>query len=118
MVVDIKKRRVVSEPKVRKVKSGKFRFRFSLFNFFVMFAMFIVLGFFVFNIIKSVLDSVELNKQNLGLKSRINELYYEKEVLLEQQENLLSDAEIELMAKDKLGLIKPGEVVYVLENIN
>ncbi len=80
--------------------------------------MFVIVGFFVFNIVKSVIESVEIYNQNSALESRINELYYEKEMLLEQQVNLLSDAEIELMAKEKLGLIKPGEVVYVLENIN
>ncbi len=118
MDINIKKRRIVSEPKVRKVKSSKIRSRFSLFNFLVMFSMFVIVGFFIFNIIKSVVDSVDLYKQNLALEASINELYYEKEMLLVQQESLLSDSEIELMAKEKLGLIKPGEVVYVLENIN
>ncbi|MDD2370948.1 MAG: septum formation initiator family protein [Firmicutes bacterium] len=118
MGVDNKKRRLVSEAKVIKVKKDKVKFRFSLFNFLVMSTVFVIVGFFVFNIIKSVVESVDLYNQNLALESRINELYYEKEMLLVQQENLLSDAEIELMAKEKLGLIKPGEVVYVLDNIN
>ncbi|KAF0092288.1 MAG: hypothetical protein FD141_472 [Fusobacteria bacterium] len=116
--IDLKKRRVHSLPVVKQVKKVKGRFGFSLLNFLVMSALFISVGFFVFNIGKSILDSVELYYNNRELEARINDLYYEKEVLLEAQENLLSDAEIELMAKDKLGLIKPGEVVYILENIN
>lgn len=116
--IDLKKRRVRSLPVVKQVKKVKGRFGFSLLNFLVMSALFISVGFFVFNIGKSILDSVELYYNNRELEVRINNLYYEKEVLLEAQENLLSDAEIELMAKDKLGLIKPGEVVYILENIN
>lgn len=116
--IDLKKRRVRSVPVVKQVKKVKGRFRFSLLNFLVMSALFISVGFFVFNIGKSILDSVELYYNNRELEARINDLYYEKEILLESQENLLSDAEIELMAKDKLGLIKPGEVVYILENIN
>lgn len=116
--IDLKKRRVRSVPVVKQVKKVNGWFRFSLLNFLVMSALFISVGFFVFNIGKSILDSVELYYNNRELEARINDLYYEKEILLESQENLLSDAEIELMAKDKLGLIKPGEVVYILENIN
>jgi len=122
--IDLRKRRVRSESlekkvkEIKKVKKVKGKFKFSLFNFLVMSTMFVIVGFFVFNIGKSIFDSVDLYYKNLELEARINELYYEKEILLEEQENLLSDAEIELMAKEKLGLIKPGEVVYVLENIN
>ncbi len=118
MKIDLKKRRIRSVPVVKQVKKVKGRFRFSLLNFLVMAALFVSVGFFIFNIGKSILDSVELYYNNRELEARINDLYYEKEILLEAQENLLSDAEIELMAKDKLGLIKPGEVVYILENIN
>lgn len=118
MKIDLKKRRVQSVPVVKQVKKVKGRSRFSLLSFLVMAALFVSMGFFVFNIGKSLIDSVELYYKNRELEARINDLYYEKEILLESQENLLSDAEIELMAKDKLGLIKPGEVVYILENIN
>lgn len=118
MVNDIKNRRVRTEPKVRKVKKVKPKFRFSLFNFLVMSTMFVIVGSFVFNIGKSLYDSIILYNDNLALEARIDELFYEKEVLLKEQQSLLSNAQIEQEAKEKLGLIKPGEVVYVLENIN
>ena len=118
MKIDLKKRRVRSEPVTKEAKKAKGRLRFSLLNLLFTSAMLVSVGFFVFNIGKSLIDSVDLYFKNLELEARIDELYYEKEKLLEEQENPLNDAEIELMAKEKLGLIKPGEIVYILENIN
>lgn len=118
MLIDLKKRRVRSIPVVKQVKKVKGRSRVSLVGSLVMSALFVIIGFFVFNIGKSIIDSVELYFNNRELEVMINDLYYEKEILLESHENSLSDAEIERMARDKLGLIKPGEVVYILKDIN
>lgn len=82
-------------------------------------AVFVVFGgVFIQTIVKSMIDSIGLYIDNRKLEARIDELYYEKQVLLEQQDNLLNEAEIEQEAKEKLGLLKPGEVLIVLEDIN
>lgn len=118
MVKEKRNRRVKSEAPVKKTKKTKNKARFSLFNFILSATFIALIGFFIFNISKSIWNSVDLYYKNKALEARIEDLYYEKEKLVEEQENLLTDAEIEQLAKEKLGLIKPGEVVYVLENIN
>ena len=102
----------------RKKGGSRFRFKLSLSSVAVLAVSVVIGGFFIQTIVKSMIDSVGLYLDNRKLEARIDELYYEKQVLLEQQENLLNEAEIEQEAKDKLGLLKPGEVLIVLEDIN
>lgn len=104
---------------VRRDESGDRKFpRFSVVNLMVFLGLLLLIGFFIFNIGKSVYTSFSLYYENRRLESRIDELYYEKIVLLEEEQNELSDLEVEKIAKSKLGLLRPGEELLILEDIN
>ena len=76
-----------------------------------------LLGLYIlFQLGESVYRSVVLFRENQQLESQVEDLYYEKQLLLEQQEKGLSEEEIEARAKENLGLLKPGEEVIVLED--
>lgn len=92
--------------------------RFSIVNFLVFLVLLLLIGFFIFNIGKSIHTSFSLYNENRRLETRINELYYEKFVLLEEQTNDLTEGQVEEIAKSKLGLLRPGEELLVLEDKN
>lgn len=103
-------------PKVPVEQKPKSKKKFSLMSF-LFYALLVLVGsFFLFNIGKSVYESVVLFQENRSLEAKVDNLYYEKQLLLEKEQGALVDAEIEKKAKDNLGLLKPGEEVIVLEN--
>ena len=55
---------------------------------------------------------------NRRLEASIEELYYEKLVLLARETGGISDVLVEEEAKNKLGLLRPGEELLILEDNN
>lgn len=104
-------RRLHAEPLPKEKKTRKGR-RPGLMDL----ALYGVMVFLSIWIVKSVYESLNLFIANNAVESKIEDLYYEKQLLLKQQEDLLTDPEIEQEAKENLGLLKPGEEVIVLEN--
>ncbi len=107
--------------KIRKlpVKSGSVRRgSFSVVNLLIFLVLLLIIGFFIFNIGKSIFNSMYLFGDNRRLENRIGELYYEKLVLVEEQNSGLNDKLVEKEAKSKLGLLRPGEELLILEDIS
>lgn len=102
----------------KKKKKWKLPFRLNLTSGAFLLASVFVGGFFLQQIAKSLVESVDLYQQNLKLEARIDDLYYEKQMLVEQEKDPLSNVEIERLAKEQLGLLKPGEELIVLKDIN
>ena len=92
--------------------------RFSVVNFLVFLGLMLLVGFFIFNIGKSIYTSMFLFSANRRLEASIEELYYEKLVLLAWETGGISDALVEEEAKNKLGLLRPGEELLILEDNN
>ena len=116
-MVKIKKMPVKSGSSV-KVDKTKRLGRFSVVNFLVFLGLTLLVVFFIFNIGKSIYTSMFLFSANRRLEASIDELYYEKLVLLDRETGGISDALVEEEAKNKLGLLRPGEELLILEDNN
>ena len=116
-MVKIKKMPVKPGSSVNVNKKKRFG-RFSIANFLIFLVLLLLVGFFIFNIGKSIYTSISLFYDNRRLEARIDELYYEKLVLLEEETGEISDSVIEKEAKSKLGLLRPGEELLILEDNN
>jgi len=55
---------------------------------------------------------VELSRQEAELAEKINNAIEEREQLKKEIQLLQTDEYIERIARDELGLVKPGELVY------
>lgn len=72
----------------------------------------IIAGFIIFSD-HGVLTRFSLERQKISLKNKIEEEHRKKEVINSQIKHLQSDTlEIERIAREKYGMVKPGEEVF------
>ncbi|MDY3983577.1 MAG: septum formation initiator family protein [Veillonellaceae bacterium] len=56
---------------------------------------------------------LELHEEQVQLEEQLQDLQQKNQALEEQKNKLQNPQEIEKVARDELGLVKPGEVPYV-----
>lgn len=79
-------------------------------------AWFVLLGIFLYTSITFLEQKKELDNIDREISILENRLMRERELnedLQEQKESALTDENIEKIAREKLGMIKPGERVFV-----
>ena len=64
-------------------------------------------------LVQQVYTIYSLHQEKQQLEQQLQELKQENESLLEQKKLLEDDKHIEGVAREELGLVKPGEVPYV-----
>ena len=62
------------------------------------------------------IDIIKFHKIEAEAKVRNQSLAYENTRLAEQLKATATEAFMEKMAREKLGLVKPGEIVYINQN--
>lgn len=67
----------------------------------------------VFNLIGGIFSIVDLKKQQSAVGAQLQQAYLEQEQLQKQIDYMNSETAIERAAREKLGLIKPGEILIV-----
>jgi cell division protein FtsB len=82
----------------------KFRIRHLVVIFFLLYCL--------YTLITQQLKMVSLTRQEVELRERIKAALEEREDLKRQIQLLHTDSFIEGIARDELGLVKPGEIIY------
>ena len=70
-------------------------------------------AYFVFLAVGQQFELYTIQKETLSLKDRINELEHANKALADEKGKLNSPAYVEKIAREQLGLVKPGEVPYI-----
>jgi cell division protein DivIC len=83
---------------------------------FLMFVLVILVGVVTVQISNLYIQNKELEKQALLLEQELQEERDAQERLLEYKEYINTTDYIEQLAREKLGLIKPGEVLFITED--
>jgi len=86
------------------VQEKKFRIKHLLILFFVIYI--------IYTLAIQQLKMIDLSKQETELAEKINSVIEEREQLKKEIQLLQTDQYIERVARDELGLVKPGELVY------
>ena len=79
------------------------------------FALFVLTGILVVVLLMSVNSIFSLRAEQKALKEENNALLLEKEALQDELANVSDKEYIEEQARIQLKLIKPGEILYILE---
>ena len=67
---------------------------------------------------KGLMDSVRARRQSADLEATVQQLREENRALAERARRLDKDpAAIEMLAREELGLIRPGEVLFILKDV-
>jgi cell division protein FtsB len=67
---------------------------------------------------KGLMDTMRARQQSAELAARVQQLKDENRALLERARKLDKDpATIEMLAREELGLIRPGEVLFILKDV-
>ena len=85
-------------------RTKKFKIKHFLILFFIIYV--------IYTIGIQQLKMVELSRQEAELAEKINNAIEEREQLKKEIQLLQTDEYIERIARDELGLVKPGELVY------
>ena len=72
------------------------------------FALYIIL-----NLIGGIFSIIELKQQQSEVEARLKQAYLEQAELQRQIDYMNSETAIERAAREKLGLIKPGEILII-----
>ena len=70
-------------------------------------------AYFVFLAVGQQFELYTIQRETLSLKDRINELEHANKSLADEKGKLNSPAYVEKIAREQLGLVKPGEVPYI-----
>ena len=73
----------------------------------------LVFGYGIYTVIEQQIELDEINKEKEKYMALYEEEEMEHEQLLETKENINSDAYIEEIAREKLGLVMPYETIFV-----
>lgn len=82
-------------------------------NKIIMWAQIIILALGLIFILRTMYDIYVIKQQQYQLQLQIEELKKSNEALEQDKQRLQDPKEIEGVARDELGLVKPGEVPYV-----
>ena len=67
---------------------------------------------------KGLMDTMRAREQSAELEARVQQLRDENRALLERARKLDKDpATIEMLAREELGLIRPGEMLFILKDV-
>lgn len=67
---------------------------------------------------KGLMETVRARQQSAELAARVQQLRDENRALLERARRLDKDpAMIEMLAREELGLIRPGEVLFIFKDV-
>ena len=67
---------------------------------------------------KGLMDTMRARQQSAELEAKVQQLRDENRALLERARKLDKDpATIEMLAREELGLIRPGEVLFILKDV-
>lgn len=70
-------------------------------------------AYFVFLAVDQQFELYTIQRETLSLKDRIHEIEQSNKSLSEEKIKLNSPAYVEKIAREQLGLVKPGEVPYI-----
>ena len=70
-------------------------------------------AYFLFLAVGQQFELYTIQQETLSLKDRINELEHSNRFLTEEKIRLNSSSHVEKIAREQLGLVKPGEVPYI-----
>ena len=67
---------------------------------------------------KGLMDTMRARRESAELAARVQQLRDENRALLERARKLDKDpGTIEMLAREELGLIRPGEVLFILKDV-
>jgi cell division protein FtsB len=67
---------------------------------------------------KGLMDTVRARRESAELAAKVQQLRDENRALLERARKLDKDpSTIEMLAREELGLIRPGEVLFILKDV-
>ncbi len=92
----------------RHTKDGVFKLRNLLLGIIIFFLLAVV-----FNFYQGSLEKKKMAKRIIKLKKEIAEIKEDKKELKEQIEHINSKEFIEKVAREELGLVKEGEILYI-----
>ena len=70
-------------------------------------------AYFVFLAVDQQFELYTIQRETMSLKDRINELEQSNKALADEKNRLASPSYVEKIAREQLGLVKPGEVPYI-----
>ena len=70
-------------------------------------------AYFIFLAVGQQFELYTIRRETFSLKDRIEELEHSNKSLSEEKIRLSSPAYVEKIAREQLGLVKPGEVPYI-----
>lgn len=70
-------------------------------------------GYFVFLAVGQQVELYTIQQETFSLKERILELEQSNQALANEKKKLAAPAYVEKIAREQLGLVKPGEVPYI-----
>lgn len=70
-------------------------------------------AYFIFLAVGQQFELYTIHRETFSLQDRISELEHSNKSLAEEKNRLASPAYVEKIAREQLGLVKPGEVPYI-----
>jgi cell division protein FtsL len=70
-------------------------------------------GYFVFLAVGQQFELYTIQRETLSLRERILELEQANQSLADERKKMAAPAYVEKIAREQLGLVKPGEVPYI-----
>ena len=70
-------------------------------------------AYFIFLAVGQQFELYTIQRETYSLRGRIAELEQSNKALIDEKSKLSSPAYVEKIARDELGLVKPGEVPYI-----
>lgn len=70
-------------------------------------------AYFIYLAIGQQFELYTIQRETASLKSRIAELEQSNQSMIQEKQQLATPAYIEKIAREQLGLVKPGEVPYI-----
>jgi len=75
--------------------------------------IYLVAGYFVFLAIGQQMELYTIKNETAAIRARMQELEQANKALTEEKVKLSNPAYLEKLAREELGLVKPGEVPYI-----
>lgn len=85
-------------------------------NKYLIIFMVVFLSYIGYTVVKTEIKIQELKANEAVLKEELNKLTEEKETLTKELENSKSLESIEKIAREKLKMVKPNEVIYIIQD--
>jgi cell division protein FtsB len=76
-------------------------------------SLLLLAGFFVYNLANQQIELNAINRETEATRARLEQLKQQNNTLVEEKVRLTTPAHVEKLAREELGLVKPGEVPYI-----